>query len=69
MEIEIDVALKLLEFTLQPYIVSVDAKQWNDVIGLYATILECVTCSSKEVRFALKEALQEFQDLLRSPAH
>eukprot|EP00111_Clytia_hemisphaerica_P013276 TCONS_00038980-protein len=44
-----------------------DATQWSEVIGLYPVILECVTCTSHDVRIALKEALLEFQDLLAPP--
>ena len=49
------------------FVITVDAKQWSEVIGLYPAILECVTCSSYDVRVALKEALLEFKDLLSPP--
>uniref|UniRef100_T2MA63 Protein MON2 homolog n=1 Tax=Hydra vulgaris TaxID=6087 RepID=T2MA63_HYDVU len=45
----------------------IDDQLWRDLIGLYPTILECITCSSEPVRHALKEALLEFQDLLSPP--
>lgn len=46
----------------------IDANMWNNVIEMYPVILDCVTCSSEQVRHSLKEALIEFQDLLAPPA-
>ncbi len=45
----------------------VDKSMWQEVIELYPALLDCVTCNSPDVRFALKEALTEFSELLAVP--
>ena len=40
---------------------------WEEVIAIYPTLLDCVTCNSADVRYALKDALKEFSDLLAVP--
>ncbi|XP_057281518.1 protein MON2 homolog isoform X3 [Pezoporus wallicus] len=47
---------------------NVDANTWAQVIALYPTLVECITCSSSEVRSALKEALVPFKDFMHPPA-
>ncbi|XP_018610506.2 protein MON2 homolog isoform X2 [Scleropages formosus] len=46
---------------------NVDDNTWAQVIALYPTLVECVTCSSAEVSSALKEALWPFKDLMHPP--
>ena len=43
---------------------SVDPGVWQQVVKLYPALVQCVTCSSVEVRTALKEALAQFSDLI-----
>ncbi|XP_031571220.1 protein MON2 homolog isoform X2 [Actinia tenebrosa] len=45
----------------------VDPKIWDQVVQLYPRLVECSTCNSNQVRRALKEALQEYADLLVAP--
>uniref|UniRef100_G3UJW0 Protein MON2 homolog n=1 Tax=Loxodonta africana TaxID=9785 RepID=G3UJW0_LOXAF len=47
---------------------NVDGNTWAQVIALYPTLVECVTCSSSEVCSALKEALVPFKDFMQPPA-
>ncbi|KAE8615246.1 hypothetical protein XENTR_v10008453 [Xenopus tropicalis] len=47
---------------------NVDANTWAQVISLYPTLVECITCSSSEVCTALKEALVPFKDFMHPPA-
>nr|XP_042710676.1 protein MON2 homolog isoform X6 [Chrysemys picta bellii] len=47
---------------------NVDANTWAQVIALYPTLVECITCSSSEVCSALKEALVPFKDFMHPPA-
>jgi len=49
----------------RPHII--DGTMWGEVISMYPIILECVTCSSNQVRQAIKEALLEYHDLLAPP--
>ena len=49
------------------FIFTVDETMWQEVIGMYPALLDCVTCNSNEVRYALKDALIEFRDLLSVP--
>uniref|UniRef100_A0A4W4GR03 Protein MON2 homolog n=1 Tax=Electrophorus electricus TaxID=8005 RepID=A0A4W4GR03_ELEEL len=46
---------------------NVDGNTWAQVIALYPTLVECITCSSAEVSSALKEALGPFKDLMQPP--
>ncbi|XP_046890871.1 protein MON2 homolog isoform X2 [Hypomesus transpacificus] len=46
---------------------NVDANTWAQVIALYPTLVECITCSSYEVSSALKEALGPFKDFMQPP--
>ncbi|XP_034031915.1 protein MON2 homolog isoform X6 [Thalassophryne amazonica] len=46
---------------------NVDGNTWTQVIALYPTLVECVTCSSSEVSSALKEALGPFKDFMQPP--
>ncbi|XP_017556660.1 protein MON2 homolog isoform X3 [Pygocentrus nattereri] len=46
---------------------NVDGNTWAQVIALYPTLVECITCSSPEVSSALKEALGPFKDLMQPP--
>uniref|UniRef100_A0A8C3A846 Protein MON2 homolog n=1 Tax=Cyclopterus lumpus TaxID=8103 RepID=A0A8C3A846_CYCLU len=46
---------------------NVDGITWAQVIALYPTLVECVTCSSPEVSSALKEALGPFKDFMQPP--
>ncbi|XP_041110331.1 protein MON2 homolog isoform X1 [Polyodon spathula] len=46
---------------------NVDANTWAQVIALYPTLVECITCSSSEVSSALKEALGPFKDFMQPP--
>ncbi|XP_028666343.1 protein MON2 homolog isoform X1 [Erpetoichthys calabaricus] len=46
---------------------NVDASTWAQVIALYPTLVECITCSSPEVSLALKEALSPFKDFMQPP--
>lgn len=46
---------------------AVDGNTWAQVIGLYPTLVECITCSSSEVSSALKEALGPFKDFMQPP--
>ncbi|XP_056273167.1 protein MON2 homolog isoform X2 [Pseudoliparis swirei] len=46
---------------------NVDGNTWAQVIALYPTLVECVTCSSPEVSSALKEALGPFKDFMQPP--
>lgn len=50
------------------FFVAVDANTWAQVIALYPTLVECITCSSSEVCSALKEALVPFKDFMHPPA-
>lgn len=54
----------LLFFCVPP---AVDDNTWAQVIGLYPTLVECITCSSSEVSSALKEALGPFKDFMQPP--
>ncbi|XP_027448204.1 protein MON2 homolog isoform X5 [Zalophus californianus] len=47
---------------------NVDGNTWAQVIALYPTLVECITCSSTEVCSALKEALVPFKDFMQPPA-
>uniref|UniRef100_A0A7M4EM04 Protein MON2 homolog n=1 Tax=Crocodylus porosus TaxID=8502 RepID=A0A7M4EM04_CROPO len=47
---------------------NVDANTWAQVIALYPTLVECISCSSSEVCSALKEALVPFKDFMQPPA-
>ncbi|XP_032500997.1 protein MON2 homolog isoform X4 [Phocoena sinus] len=47
---------------------NVDGNIWAQVIALYPTLVECITCSSSEVCSALKEALVPFKDFMQPPA-
>ncbi|XP_040200148.1 protein MON2 homolog isoform X4 [Rana temporaria] len=47
---------------------NVDGNTWAQVISLYPTLVECITCSSSEVCTALKEALVPFKDFMHPPA-
>ncbi|KAM9028799.1 protein MON2 homolog isoform 4-T4 [Ara ararauna] len=47
---------------------NVDANTWAQVIALYPTLVECITCSSSDVCSALKEALVPFKDFMHPPA-
>lgn len=46
---------------------SVDGNVWAQVIALYPTLVECITCSSPEVSSALKDALGPFKDFMQPP--
>ncbi|XP_035282271.1 protein MON2 homolog isoform X3 [Anguilla anguilla] len=46
---------------------NVDGNTWAQVITLYPTLVECITCSSSEVSSALKEALGPFKDFMQPP--
>lgn len=46
---------------------AVDGNTWAQVIALYPTLVECITCSSPEVSSALKEALGPFKDFMQPP--
>uniref|UniRef100_A0A3Q2YK08 Protein MON2 homolog n=1 Tax=Hippocampus comes TaxID=109280 RepID=A0A3Q2YK08_HIPCM len=46
---------------------NVDDNTWAQVIALYPTLVECITCSSSEVSSALKEALGPFKDFMQPP--
>ncbi|KAG9335215.1 hypothetical protein JZ751_005570 [Albula glossodonta] len=46
---------------------AVDGNTWAQVIALYPTLVECITCSSAEVSSALKEALGPFKDFMQPP--
>lgn len=48
-------------------IYAVDGNTWAQVIALYPTLVECITCSSPEVSSALKEALGPFKDFMQPP--
>lgn len=48
-------------------IFSVDGNTWAQVIALYPTLVECITCSSPEISSALKEALGPFKDFMQPP--
>ncbi|KAG8442250.1 hypothetical protein GDO86_011688, partial [Hymenochirus boettgeri] len=47
---------------------NVDSNTWAQVISLYPTLVDCITCSSSEVCTALKEALVPFKDFMHPPA-
>ncbi|XP_044534677.1 protein MON2 homolog isoform X3 [Gracilinanus agilis] len=47
---------------------NVDGNTWAQVIALYPTLVECITCSSPEICSALKEALVPFKDFMHPPA-
>ncbi|XP_060050988.1 protein MON2 homolog isoform X3 [Erinaceus europaeus] len=47
---------------------NVDGNTWAQVIALYPTLVECITCSSSDVCSALKEALVPFKDFMHPPA-
>ncbi|KAJ8394001.1 hypothetical protein AAFF_G00055340 [Aldrovandia affinis] len=47
---------------------NVDGNTWAQVIALYPTLVECITCSFPEVSSALKEALGPFKDFMQPPA-
>ncbi|XP_056596097.1 protein MON2 homolog isoform X2 [Triplophysa dalaica] len=46
---------------------NVDGNVWAQVIALYPTLVECITCSSPEVSSALKDALGPFKDFMQAP--
>ncbi|XP_029378301.1 protein MON2 homolog isoform X4 [Echeneis naucrates] len=46
---------------------NVDGNTWAQVIALYPTLVECITCSSSEVSSALKDALGPFKDFMQPP--
>ncbi|XP_065066543.1 protein MON2 homolog isoform X1 [Rhopilema esculentum] len=46
---------------------AIERSMWEEVIAIYPTLLDCVTCNSTDVRYALKDALKEFSDLLAVP--
>lgn len=50
------------------FCITVDGNTWAQVIALYPTLVECITCSSSEVCSALKEALVPFKDFMQPPA-
>eukprot|EP00731_Ephydatia_muelleri_P000648 Em0001g648a len=43
----------------------VDKSIWKQVVLLYPALVQCVTCLSMEVRFALKEVLSQFSELIK----
>lgn len=43
---------------------TVDATIWQHVAKLYPALVQCVTCSSNDVRTALREALLQFSELI-----
>ena len=45
--------------------VSVDPGIWHHVGELFPALVQCVTCTSLDVRQALKEALSQFSDLMQ----
>lgn len=47
---------------------TVDSNTWTQVISLYPTLVECITCSSPEVSSALKEAMGPFKEFMQPPA-
>lgn len=53
--------------TLLCFVITVDTNTWSQVIALYPTLVECITCTSSEVCSALKEALVPFKDFLQPP--
>ena len=44
----------------------VKSSLWKQVSLLYPVLVDCVTCTSLEVRVALKNTLTEFGDMLSS---
>ncbi|XP_039503884.1 protein MON2 homolog isoform X1 [Pimephales promelas] len=46
---------------------NVDGNVWAQVIALYPTLVECITCSSPEVSSALRDALGPFKDFMQPP--
>lgn len=46
---------------------NVDGNVWAQVIALYPTLVECITCSSPEVSSALKDAMGPFKDFMQPP--
>lgn len=55
-------------FEVCTFCITVDGNTWAQVIALYPTLVECITCSSSEVCSALKEALVPFKDFMQPPA-
>jgi len=47
----------------------VDERIWEQVVELYPRLVECSVCNSTPVRRALREALQEYADLIKPPIH
>ncbi|PFX29349.1 Protein MON2-like [Stylophora pistillata] len=45
----------------------VDAQIWEQVVEFYPRLVECTVCNSTPVRRALREALQEYADLVKPP--
>lgn len=60
--------LSPLFFEVLYVLVAVDGNTWAQVIALYPTLVECITCSSSEVCSALKDALVPFKDFMQPPA-
>lgn len=58
--------LVFVHFSLSVW-ASVDGNVWAQVIALYPTLVECITCSSPEVSSALKDALGPFKDFMQPP--
>ena len=46
------------------YVPAVSAVMWGRVGDLYPVLVQCVTCSSADVRTALREALAQFAELI-----
>ncbi|TRY98843.1 hypothetical protein DNTS_027857 [Danionella cerebrum] len=46
---------------------NVDDAVWAQVMALYPTLVECITCTSPEVSAALKDALGPFKDFMQPP--
>ena len=44
---------------------AVDPSIWHHVTLLYPALVQCITCTSLDVRQALKEALFQFTDLMQ----
>lgn len=65
----ISTLLSSLKRAVQENPAVVDGRIWDQVIELYPRLVECSVCNSTQVRRALREALQEYADLLRPPTH
>jgi C-terminal region of Mon2 protein len=60
---------KLFKTKLLTVFFAVEKTIWNQVIGLYPSLVTCTTSHSTDVVLAVQDTLMQYKDLLAPPAH